>query len=418
MAAETALAPALLERGVLIVDDSDLQRSHTAYALETLGVTRVEHAANGLVALTRLHTLSPTPALAIIDLEMPGMDGVELIHCIAKLPEHPTLLISSQREASIIHAVESMIRNLGLPLLGSLPKPVTRSALSRVLADFEAATRRVTRRETINNDHGIDADGLRTALGTGHLRAWFQPKLSLATGRIDSVEALARWLRPDGTVIPPACFVPLAERSGLMPQLTLAMLEQSIAALQRWAVHGRVLSTAINLSASAIGDMHLADAIILRAERAGISSERITFEVTETAMMEDAAAMGTLLRLRLRGFGLSIDDYGTGFSSMQQLSRLPFSELKIDRSFVTGATTRPRMRTMLESALDMGRRLGLRTVAEGIETREDWLLARELGCDEAQGYYIAKPMPPERIVDALDLLAERMERDSAVERPA
>jgi EAL domain-containing protein (putative c-di-GMP-specific phosphodiesterase class I)/AmiR/NasT family two-component response regulator len=411
MAAETTLASALLERGVLIVDDSDLQRSHTAYALETLGVEKVEHAANGLVALTRLHTLSPTPALAIIDLEMPGMDGVELIHCIAKLPEHPTLLISSQREASIIHAVESMIRNLGLPLLGSLPKPVTRSALSRVLADFESATRRVTRREVANNDYGIDAEGLRTALGTGHLRAWFQPKLSLATGRVDSVEALARWLRPDGTVIPPACFVPLAERSGLMPQLTLAMLEQSIAALQRWALHGRMLSAAINLSASAIGDMHLADAIILRAERAGISSERITFEVTETAMMEDAAAMGTLLRLRLRGFGLSIDDYGTGFSSMQQLSRLPFSELKIDRSFVTGATTRPRMRTMLESALDMGRRLGLRTVAEGIETREDWLLARELGCNEAQGYYIAKPMPPERIVDALDLLAERMARE-------
>ncbi|MFA9439706.1 EAL domain-containing protein [Uliginosibacterium sp. sgz301328] len=407
MVIETSLAARIVDHGVLIVDDSDLQRTHTAYALETLGVTRVAHANDGFVALQRLQTMSPPPAVAIIDLEMPGMDGVELIHSIARLPSHPVLIVSSAREPAIISAVETMVRNLGLPLLGALPKPVTRGALSRMLASFDEAAR-TTKRDASTQDFGVDAEGLRNALGTGHLRAWFQPKVDLARGRVEGVEALARWLHPDGSVIPPSYFVPLAERSGLMPQLTLTMLDQSIAAMHKWSLAGHGLSVAINLSASAIGDMHLADAIILRAQRANIASERLIFEVTETAMMEDAAAMGTLLRLRLRGFGLSIDDYGTGFSSMQQLSRLPFSEIKIDRSFVTGASARPRLRTILESALDMGRRLGMRTVAEGIETAEDWALANALGCDFAQGYFIARPTPADLLPAAIEELHVRM----------
>ena len=155
---------------------------------------------------------------------------------------------------------------------------------------------------------------------------------------------------------------------------------------------------ALNISAQSLSDRRFANEIIRRVDDARISPSSLMLEITESALVSDlAAALGTLGRLRLKGFGLSIDDYGTGFSSMQQLSRLPFTELKIDRSFVHHAHDKWNLRAILQSAIEMAQRLGLTTVAEGVETREDMVLLRSLGCRYAQGYLFAAPMPASAI---------------------
>jgi EAL domain-containing protein (putative c-di-GMP-specific phosphodiesterase class I)/FixJ family two-component response regulator len=397
MVDEHTLHASLIERGVLIVDDSALQRKYTAEALTGLGIKHIAQAADGSAALALLGTLSPAPAVIIVDLEMPVMDGVEMIHCLARLPVQPAVIVASSRESVLIESVESMVNDLGIPLLGAVRKPVSRETLQRLLGRMtdlmqDAKTNAPTAQ-------AVDADELRRAIAIGEIVPRFQPKVELVTGRIRGVEALARWVRRDGQIIPPAQFIGVAEEHGLTFDLTLSILDQTLAALRKWNFSGPgfELSAAVNLSPSSLGDMRLADAILRRTEDAQVPARLITLEITESAMVSNAAALRDLIRLRLRGFGLSIDDYGTGFSSMQQLSRVPFSELKIDRSFVDGAHQREHQCALLESAIELGKRIGLTTVAEGIETREDWLLLRELGCQIGQGYLFSKPVPADEI---------------------
>lgn len=386
----------LLTGGVLVVDDSDVQRAYTIDVLRKIGVTRITEANDGYVALARLHTLSPMPSVIVVDLEMPMMDGIELIHHIAGLDSQPALIVASGRESMMLDSVQAMIHAMGLPMLGALPKPVTEAGLAGLLAGLEnlfPATPAVPGPKAVQ----VDIADLRNALASDHIVPFFQPKSSLHLHRVQGAEALARWVVPGQPPIPPASFIELAEREGLMPDLTLTILDKVLVRLNTWNASGRHLSVAINLSPTSLGDKLLADAIIQRTEAAQIDSHQIVFEVTESAMMQESAALRTLLRLRLRGFGLAIDDYGTGFSSMQQLSQVPFSELKIDRSLVDGAHRRPHLRTILESAIEMGHRLGMTTVAEGVETREDWALLRDLGCNLCQGYLVSRPVPGDEL---------------------
>jgi EAL domain-containing protein (putative c-di-GMP-specific phosphodiesterase class I)/CheY-like chemotaxis protein len=407
MADEYLLSPSLIESGVLIVDDSSVQRQHTAEALARLGIKNISQAADGSCALEMLGTLSPTPAVLIIDLEMPVMDGVELIHRLSKLPEHPAVIVASSRENVLIESVENMVNDLGIPLLGAVRKPISLDTLQQLLSRADGLTSAAPSRSRASPD--VCADELQRAMTTGEIVPWFQPKTELRSGTVRGVEALARWVKPDGKVVAPAQFIGVAESSGLMFDLTLSILDQTIAALRQWQGVGLTLSAAVNLSSSSLGDMRMADAILHKMEEAQLPTQQITLEITESIMVENAAAQRDLIRLRLRGFGLSIDDYGTGFSSMQQLSRVPFSELKIDRSFVDGAHHRPHQRAILESAIDLGKRLGLATVAEGIETREDWLLLKSLGCELAQGYLISRPVPAAHIPGVISGLPQRLQ---------
>ncbi len=197
----------------------------------------------------------------------------------------------------------------------------------------------------------------------------------------------------------PGHFLELVERSNSMSAITMLMLDLSLHQCQQWHAAGLRINVSINLSAHSLADTKLADAIIERVSASGIPPHYLMLEITESALMTDLAiTQGTLARLRLKGFGLSVDDYGTGFSCMLQLSRVPCSELKVDRAFVNGASENVHLRILLESALDIARRLRLKVVAEGVETQQDWALLRELGCDEAQGYFIAKPMPGEALL--------------------
>jgi len=215
----------------------------------------------------------------------------------------------------------------------------------------------------------------------------------VATQRLKGVEALARWRHPVHGLVAPFAFVPLLEQNMLIDELTWLMLRRSAALCRRWREGGLDVSVSVNLSLSSLGDVQLADRVteIVRGE--GLSPNHMMLEITESAATTELAkALENLARLRVRGFGLSIDDYGTGYSSMQQLSRIAFTELKIDRAFIANASRDESSRVILASSIDIAHKLNIVAVAEGVETRADWDVLAELGCEQAQGYLIARPM--------------------------
>jgi len=248
----------------------------------------------------------------------------------------------------------------------------------------------------------VSLDQAREALSRGEVTAHFQPQAEFGNGKIIGVEALARWRLSDEIMVPPALFVPLMEAGGLIDELTSLMLVQACAWSKRWRARGLDLKVSVNVSAQNLTGPEVADRYEAVLREHDVSTEQIVLEITESSVMSDTArGLGMLARLRLKGFGLSVDDFGTGYSSMSQLSQIPFTELKIDRGFVSGAPTQPRKRAMIETSLDLARKLDLTVVAEGVETIDEWQLLAGLGCDHAQGYLISAPVPGEQLPDAI-----------------
>jgi EAL domain-containing protein (putative c-di-GMP-specific phosphodiesterase class I) len=239
---------------------------------------------------------------------------------------------------------------------------------------------------------------IQRGLSAGQFEPFFQPKVELSNRNVKGVEAFVRWRHPQYGLIAPAAFIPLLEASGHMETLTWIVIERAVAACRIWRDQGLMLSVSINLSATSLAEPGLAEKILHLIADHRIEPQYVAFEITELiAMTEVPVCLDNLARLRMKGFGLSVDDYGTGHSNMQQLLRIPFLDLKIDRSFVAGAAQNKKMAAALSASLDLARKLRRNSVAVGVETREDWDLLRRLGCTYVQGYYIAKPMERDAI---------------------
>lgn len=381
-----------LIESALVVDDSALQRQHTVGLLHELGIDMIYEAGNGNEALDLLALLKLPPGLAVIDLEMPGMDGIELIQHLQEKGVDMPLIVASSREASLLQSVESLIQALGMRVLGALQKPLNSEKIASALRAFSPTHNEV--RQQADAEPSVCETELAAAIANREIIPYYQPKVDVQTGILKGVEALARWMHPERGMIPPDRFIPMAESSGLIHELTLCMMDQAMAQAAIWYSRGLTIKVAVNLSPLSLEQPDFLQRILALVDRYELPAERIVVEITEGSVVANKGnSLGMLSRLRLKGFGLSIDDYGTGFSSMQQLARIPFTELKIDRSFVDGAHERKNLRVILQSALDMAKRLELVTVAEGVETMEDWRLLQDFGCNIAQGYLIAKPMP-------------------------
>jgi EAL domain-containing protein (putative c-di-GMP-specific phosphodiesterase class I)/CHASE2 domain-containing sensor protein len=239
---------------------------------------------------------------------------------------------------------------------------------------------------------------LRQAMDNGRLRLAYQPKLAFATGAIADAEALVRWFDESGTLIPPNEFIPLAEQTGVVHELTLFAARAAAADLARWALDGVPMRIAVNLSAIDLAAPDFADKIVEICNGAGVPPSQLALEVTESALLRSPAqAIATLNALRERGFRLSVDDYGTGQSTLSYLKNLPVHELKIDKCFITSLAESASDAIMVRSTINLAHELGLEVVAEGIEDEATLELLRELGCDYAQGYFISKAVPPEEL---------------------
>jgi len=398
---QAAIPAAMSWRGqtVMVVDDSVPQRNYLGGLLEQVGFGTVLQAGNGLEALQLLeqHRHQP-PFLVLTDLEMPGMDGIELTSQLStrNLAQH--LIVCSAQDPRLLEVVESMAaEDSTLSLLGTLLKPVRLDALLELLG--QAGAGKAARPAALPPAWQPGIDELAEGLGKGQFIPHFQPRISMRSGRLKGVEALARWQHPEHGLLPPAFFIPALEGSPLMAGFTLDIVRQVLDWIGRWQSAGLpAMVCSVNLSADDLSDRGFIDRLAALVSASGVPPRSLVWEVTETMLMRQLSqSMANLGRLRLMGFGLAMDDFGIGYSSMQQFARCPFSELKIDRAFVHGASRWPNRHVVLRSAIELGQRLGVATVAEGVETQADWQLLRSLGCEMAQGYLLARPMEGEQL---------------------
>lgn len=373
---------------ILIVEDHDFQRRVLARLLTALGTKNVLEAANG-VAVLELLDAGHAPELVICDLDMPEMDGMAFLrHLGQRLPDVP-VIIASALDPALLGSVAKMADAYGVRLLGVLEKPVTRVHLAQLLAVREQPR---TRR-AVPPAPSFSLAEIEAGIRNHEFVPFFQPKLDMKTGAVVGAEALARWRHPEKGIVSPYGFILPLEQAGRIDALTFTMLEQTAHAARRLKEQGLNLILSVNLSTTCLDNVALADRVIQSVRACGVEPEQMVLEVTETAAMTALApALENLTRLRMKGFGLSIDDYGTGFASLAQLARVPFTELKIDQGFVTGCGEHPTAHVIVEASLALAHGLKLKAVAEGVETQSDWDALAALGCDLAQGYFMARPL--------------------------
>jgi EAL domain-containing protein (putative c-di-GMP-specific phosphodiesterase class I)/FixJ family two-component response regulator len=387
------------ELNLLVVEDDAFQRRLIVDMLCALGATSVTEAGDGKQALEILRGANSRPVdVALCDLNMPGMDGLEFLRHVGQDDRHRlSIIILSAMDGKVLTSVGRMSAMYGIRLLGVVEKPIGLEQLRDLLSAY----------------HPLKSDGpvskaaaaftleeIRQGIRSKQFEPFFQPKVDCRTGRLVGAEALARWRHPEHGLIPPLAFISLLEESGDIDELTFLMLEQAVSACRSVRNARQSLTVSVNLSLVSLDDTALADRITQVVLDAGLDPSCVILEITESAAMTNAGhALENLARLRMRGFGLSIDDYGTGYSTMQQLTRIAFSELKIDRSFVKEVAANEALRIVVESSIDLARKLRVVSVAEGVETQQDWDAVKSMGCDTAQGYFIARPMDLDSFVE-------------------
>jgi EAL domain-containing protein (putative c-di-GMP-specific phosphodiesterase class I)/CheY-like chemotaxis protein len=383
----------------LIAEDDEFQRHWLRVMLNKLGAQHVVEAENGKAALDILQARDAHIDISFIDLNMPSMDGIELVRHLANNDNQTAIVLTSALGSALLLSVETMSKAYGVNLLGTFEKPATPEVLQQLIDSYQPpAVRRAKKSLPV-----FTLQEIRDGIAAGQFEPFFQPKVELATGKVKAVEAFVRWRHPQHGLVTPPAFIPVLESSGHMEDLTWLVIERSIAACRYWHDMGLMLSVSINLSATSLAEPGLAEKILTHIAQHGLEPQHLTIEITELMAMTDVpVCLENLARLRMKGFGLSIDDYGTAHSNVQQLLRIPFLDLKIDRSFVAGASQNKQMHIALSSCLELARKLRRNSVAVGVETREDWDLLRDLGCTYAQGYYIAKPMERDAIPGWID----------------
>ena len=377
---------------ILLVEDHGFQRRLGLRLLADLGLTRLHEAADGFQALDLLRALPEPPDVVLVDLDMPGMDGVEFIGIVAQDRLAHSIAVVSAMEPALLHTVQVMAKASGLRVLGCIEKPLTPGKLTTVLSLYESGPGLAA----VPSDIEVSLEEVRDALARGDITAHFQPQAEFGNGKIVGVEALARWRLADGRMVPPAVFVPVIEAGGLIDELTSLMLVQACAWSKRWQARGLDLRVSVNVSAQNLTGPEVADRYEAVLREHGLSPDQVVLEITESSVMSDTArGLGMLARLRLKGFGLSVDDFGTGYSSLSQLKRMPVQELKIDQSFVRDLDEASEDAVIVRSTIDMSHSLGLKVVAEGVEYERSLRLLERWGCDTVQGYLISRPLNAE-----------------------
>lgn len=376
---------------IMLVDDEPFQLRLLTRSLLNMGCTQVAAFDSGELALRSL-ACDPPYDVIVLDVNMPGMDGIEFIRRLAACRYAGAVVLVSGENERLLDAIEKLIVSHRLRALGHLVKPVRPEGLRLLLQQLGHDGPVLD--DGPSGDPCFSAAHLHSALMRGEIVAYFQPQVALATDEVIGVECLARWNHPVRGLIEPEHFLPLAEEAGLLPNICRSMLATSMRNAQKWAQQGYTLQVAVNVSMEDIAALDFPDTAATLARQHDVNPDLITLEITEGQVMGQlSTALDVLSRLKLKRFRLAIDDFGTGHSSLAQLRDLPFDELKVDRSFVNGVSTHPRLQAICGASLHMARQLRLRTVAEGVEYEADRDLLRYLDCTVAQGYLIARPMP-------------------------
>jgi len=331
-------------------------------------------------------------AIIILDLNMPEMDGIEVIRRLAEVAKSPALILVSGYDQGVLHSAEQLAQAHALRVIASLTKPLEVKTLQSVIQKY------IQNKPSENTKVPLDelcltVSELKTAILKHQLIVHYQPQINLKKGTLSGVEALVRWQHPEHGIISPNVFIALAENSGLINSISEEVIKQTVAQAMSWKEAGLVTQISVNLSANDIKSLTLPEQLGYLFNSIQLDPSMVTLEVTESSLMEElATSLDILTRLRMKGIELSIDDFGTGYSSLSQLYRVPFTELKIDLSFITKMSHDDEARGIVKTCIMLGHELKMRVVAEGVEDKQTLNLLKQLECDIAQGFYIAKPM--------------------------
>lgn len=392
-----------LTKTALIVDDDRFVLHTSAAILRKIGFTHVELADNVSDAVVAVANATPSVALVITDLNMPDTDGLELLRHFEESGYTGDIVIFSGEDRKTLKMAETLANARKLSVLGAVEKPLNPSSLLRLLS-----------REKPNKPRDMDAEGgpiidipaekLEEAIEVGEITPWFQPIIDTKSLRPVGVEALSRWTDQTGQVFSPRQFIPLADKYDLIDKLTYSVIEKAAVLDNQWTKEGRDLKISINIfSISSFYNLWFPEDLDLVISGFGGSLKHFQLEVTETQLMQDLVRpLEVLLRLHMKRVRLSIDDFGNSHSNLSQIRDLPFDEIKIDRSYIQASAQNERGDVILKSSIEMAKELGLNVVAKGVETEADWKRVQDLGCDQAQGHFFAKPMPGEEIPGWID----------------
>ncbi|WP_395007353.1 EAL domain-containing protein, partial [Undibacterium sp.] len=380
---------------VLVLEDEALDMEVVCNILRKLNISRISSCTHGNRALSILHT--DEPDIIICDLTLPGMDGISFLRLASENSYHGGVILLSGVDKSVMKASESLVKAYGLNLLASLAKPAIESEMLLALSK-EIPGR--TDHQTISKMTQLSFADLQNGLIENHIEVFYHPKINLKNGKVVGAECLARWRHPVHGLLGPNAFVSVMETHGMIDELSKIILEKSAAQLRKWYNQGHHLKLSVNVSMDNLNQLNLPEQFETILQNAGIRPSQYILELTETRLMANlTVSLEILTRLRLKGFGLSIDDFGTGFSSMDNLKQLPFTELKIDRAFVHDANKDEASKAILSSSIQLGKIFHLNIVAEGVETQQDWDFITDSGCDEVQGYFIAQAMPADQFIE-------------------
>jgi EAL domain-containing protein (putative c-di-GMP-specific phosphodiesterase class I)/ActR/RegA family two-component response regulator len=378
-------------RIVAIYDDAMMLRI-LALTLARLGYTDVHTYTDAGAALRDMDEERCRPQLILLDLNMPRMDGVEFLRKLVERRYGGALIVVSAEDPNVLESVGKLVLTHRIQSLGHLSKPVQPDQLAALIEAWnplDSDRRRVAR--TV-----FGSDDVRAAIERRELVNYYQPVVEVATGRVVGAEVLVRWRHPLAGLVFPDQFIAVAEISGAIRQLTRVVMQAAFAQQRLWQDAGLALHIAVNVSAEDLMALDFPDVVGGYAAAAGIAPSAVVLEVTESRLMARlSVVLDVLNRLRLKRFRLSIDDFGTGHSSLVQLRDMPFVQLKVDRGFVHGAGANGKLAAIYRASLELGQQTRMQVVAEGVEDDADWQFVRDSGCHLAQGYYFAKPMPAE-----------------------
>lgn len=385
-------------RTALIVEDCGFQRQLLHLVCDEAGYHAIE-ATNGIEGLAALK--ENRVDLIITDLEMPKMDGLQFLHKLSEKKIKAKIIVSTSHPMSVLNAAEELAHQFGLQVIGALHKPFVPERFLSLLkqAALLDAVGHLDLQHLGEFQGKLSAETVKDGIENGAITTYYQPKVTHTRSNILGLECLARWRMKNGKILSPASFIPTAEEHGLMASLTDTIIDQALGDMAGWQKKGRDIVVSINISVDNLRDRKFPDRLHKRTKTHKIEPSSIILEVTETKAIEHIAdCLEVMSRLRLKGFGLSIDDFGTGYASLKQLQYSPFTELKLDRSYVVAAVRHGASHAVLQSGIKLAQDLGLSCIAEGVETDEQAEMLEAMGCERHQGFLYAKPLPGSEIL--------------------
>ena len=384
---------AVADLNILVVDDKSFIRSMMRRHLNGLGVSNVRDVADGRKALDILRGNGPLVDVVFCDLQMPDIGGIELVRYVAELPYVPAFVFVSGSHETLLALVADLARSRGINVLDAVVKPISRDMIGQILEEFCSTQAAIANEKKLGAVFSPTRAEFETAITAEEFYLQYQPKLSLRSGKFEGLEILMRWRHPIHGLIWPTAFIDAAEKTGAIRPLTDWVAATAFAQCSAWNAQGLNLKFSINLSAAALKDDDLPDRLAEAASRAGIDPQQVVFEIAEIEIFRDnGAIVDALTRLNQKGFALSIDSFGAGRTTIEQLRRVPLSEMKIERVLIQYCVVDAQAREILESSVKVAQEMGIEVVAKGAETAEEIELVKNIGVDMVQSFFIAMPM--------------------------